>query len=158
VAVITLQQYWTGRDEAFPEDCTLAVRRNAAALLAAVNTLLKCAAEDRVAPGIDEHTWNQVASGWRPPSVNARTSNAGKHSTHITGQGVDLQDHADRRLARWCLRNLDRLEGLGLYMEDPRWTPSWLHLQCVPPASGKRVYIPSSAPALALALPEQQTA
>lgn len=147
-----------GRDEAYAADCTLAVRRNAAALLAAVNTLLRCAAADGVEPGIDEHTRNHVASGWRPAGVNARTSNAGKRSTHISGQGIDLQDLDDRSLARWCLRNLDRLEGLGLYMEDPRWTPSWVHLQSVPPGSGKRVYVPSTAPALAVKLPEQATA
>lgn len=152
--ILTLAQYWNGRDDAYQEECTLAIRRNAAALLAAVNTLLKCAEDDGV-------TALGVSSGWRPQAVNDRTSNAGKHSRHISGEAVDLTDHPDRSLARWCLRNLDRLAGLRLWMEDPRWTGAaaspWVHLQSVPPGSGKRVYVPSSAPALAIALPEQLT-
>jgi hypothetical protein len=153
--VISLEQYWMGRELLHAAELTPPVRKNAVALLFAVNELLRRAALEGVEPGIDEHTGNEVASGWRPLGVNARTSNAAGKSSHIVGLGVDLQDHADRRLARWCLRNLDVLEELGLYMEDPRWSPSWVHLQLRPPGSGKRVYVPSSAPAIALALPEQ---
>jgi hypothetical protein len=156
--ILTLEQYWMGRDGAYPDECTLSVRRNAAAWLAAANTALKCAADDGVEPGVNKHTGNALASGWRPKGVNAETSNAAHLSTHIYGCGGDIQDQVDRRLARWCLRHLDVLEGLGLYMEDPRWTPSWVHWQIVAPGSGKRVYIPSAAPALALALPEQAAA
>jgi hypothetical protein len=152
--IITLAQYYMGRDQAYAEELTLAVARNAAQLLAAVNTLLRCAADDGVEPLADA-SGSCVASGWRPQKVNDRTSNAGKRSPHIWGQAIDPRDHPDRRLARWSLRNLDRLEGLGLYMEDPRWTPSWVHWQSVPPGSGRRVFVPSLAPALALALPEQ---
>lgn len=147
-----------GRDEAYREDLTFEVRRNVLSLLAAVNELLDRAAAEGILPGVDEHTHNHVASGWRPAGVNARTANAGKRSTHISGRGIDLQDLEDRSLARWCLRNLDQLTTLGLWMEDPRWTPSWVHLQIVPPGSGKRVYVPSTSPALASALPEQQAA
>jgi hypothetical protein len=43
-------------------------------------------------------------------------------------------------------------------MKDPQWTPSWVHLQSVPPASGDRVFIPAASPALAEKLPEQRTA
>lgn len=149
--MIDLRSYYSGRDTAYPDELTLDVARNASHLLASVNTLLKCAEADGV-------TAIGVASGWRPRGVNDRTANAAKSSTHITGRGIDLRDHEDRRLARWCLRHLDALEKLSLWMEDPRWTPSWVHLQSVPPGSGKRVYIPSSAPALALALPEQTAA
>jgi len=84
--------------------------------------------------------------------VNARTANAAKASTHLTGQGCDLQDHLDRRLAVWCLRNLYALESIGLWMEDPRWTGGtgnkdpWLHVQTRAPGSGRRVFAPSSAP------------
>jgi hypothetical protein len=146
------------RDAAYPGELTPQIAENASKLLAAVNTLLRCAAEDGIEPALDEITGNAVASGWRPQAVNERTSNAGKASTHLTGRGIDIQDHQDRRLARWCLRNLDRLETLGLYMEAPRWTGGkspWIHLQCIAPASGKRVFIPSSSPPLAIALPEE---
>jgi hypothetical protein len=38
-------------------------------------------------------------------------------------------------------------------IERPQWTPSWLHIQTVAPASGHFLYIPSSAPAKVAALP-----
>jgi hypothetical protein len=74
----------------------------------------------------------------------------------MTGCAVDICDVVpERTLARWCLRNLVFLAEVGLWMEDPRWTPGWVHLQSVPPRSGGRVFIPSAAPALCAALPEQ---
>ena len=33
-------------------------------------------------------------------------------------------------------------------MEDPRWTPTWLHVQTIPPKSGRVVFIPNSSPPL----------
>jgi hypothetical protein len=148
---ITLQQYWNGRDAAYAEDFTLVVQRNAATLLAAVNELLTAAEDEGV-------TALGVASGWRPQALNDRTAHAGKHSKHITGEAVDLEDNQERGLARWCLRNLEMLEVLGLWMERPQWTGGqhpWVHLQSSPPGSGKRVFIPSTAPPLAQALPEE---
>ena len=99
-----------------------------------------------------------MASGWRPAAINDATANAAKLSKHLTGEGIDLRDTGTRDLARWCLRNLDALEEIGLWMEDPQWTPSWVHLQIVPPNSHRRVYCPSSRPPLAARLPEQEGA
>lgn len=154
--MITLTDYWMGRDKAYASSLTPEIRDNAVTTVHLVSALLAEAAADGVTPGIDEHTGTAVASGWRPPEVNARTSNAGAKSTHLTAEGCDLQDTKDRSLARWCLRNLRVLERLGLWMEDPRWTPDWVHLQTRPPGSGKRVYIPSAKPPLAKPLPEQK--
>jgi hypothetical protein len=56
---------------------------------------------------------------------------------------------------RWCLRNLNEMETIGLWMENARWTPTWVHLQTVPPLSGHRVYVPSALPPKAPSLPEQ---
>lgn len=147
--MITLEQFWMGRDEKYQSELTPEIRHNGELLVGKVNNLLAIADVDGV---MVIHT---VASGWRPPAVNDATTNAAANSKHRTGQAVDLVDAGRRALTRWCLRNLDALEDLGLWMEDPRWTPSWLHLQLVPPASGRRVYIPSTAPALAAALIEQ---
>lgn len=158
---ITLSQYWFGRDKQFPADFTPEIQANAAELLRRVNLLLAMAEREGVEPGADQVTKTAVAGPWRPPAVNERTANAGKKSTHMTGEGVDLQDHQDRRLARWCLRNLVVLEALGLWMEDPRWTAGknrddpWVHLQSRAPGSGKRVYVPSTAPPQSPPLPEQ---
>jgi hypothetical protein len=123
-----------------------------------VNRALELAAADGVEPGIDEKTGNYVASGWRPQAINERTSNAAQLSTHLIGEACDLQDTPQRDLARWALRNLDRLEQIGLWMEDPRWTPDWVHWQTRPPHSGLRVYRPSMHEPLVAALPEQRIA
>lgn len=157
--MISLDHYWMGRDSEHPADLTDEVKGNAQLLVERVNRLLASAADEHVEPGIDAHTGTVVASGWRPKTVNDGTANSGKNSRHIIGLAVDLRDYPpERSLARWCLRNQDLLEEIGLWMEDPRWTPSWVHLQSVPPGSGRRVYVPSTAPALAVALPEQRIA
>lgn len=159
MARITLADYWMGRDASHAHELTAEIRANAESLVAKVNTLLAFAEADGVEPGIDQRTGTHVASGWRPAGVNSRTRNAAAASKHITGNGVDLQDEPETRpLARWCLRNLDALADVGLWMEDPRWTGGpdpWVHLQRVPPKSGRHVYIPSAAPPTAQALVEQ---
>jgi hypothetical protein len=35
-----------------------------------------------------------------------------------------------------------KLESYGLFREDPDWTKGWVHLQSVPPVSGKRTFQP----------------
>jgi hypothetical protein len=156
---ITPKHYWMGRDETHAAELTPEIRANGEELVRRISLLLGFAEADGVTPGYDQVTGTHIAGGWRPRGVNARTANAGKNSTHITGQGVDVQDTPSRDLARWCLANLDALETCGLYMERPQWTAGannddpWCHFQSVPPKSGKRVYIPSNAPAQAAALP-----
>lgn len=126
---------------------------NAETLLDKINQLLVAAAADGVSPGVDQISGNAFSSGWRPAHVNARTSNAGKHSLHIICRAGDLQDNIARDLAVWCIKNLPVLERIGLWMEDPRWTAGtnrrdpWVHVQDVAPGSGRRVFVPSIAPA-----------
>jgi len=84
------------------------------------------------------------AGGFRPQ--NSTTGAA--RSAHKTAHAVDVFD-ATRNFAAWCMAHLDRLREHGLYIEDPRWTPGWVHLQDVPPRSGKLCYIPAPTPALA---------
>ena len=134
--MITLAEYLMGRDLKFA--CSTEVLQNASQVVTRTNELKE------LYGGLDEG----VASGWRPSAVNDATCNAAKTSTHITGQALDTRD-THRVFAKWCLQNLDKLEAIGLWMEDPRWTPTWVHLQTVPPKSGKRVYIPSTKPPLA---------
>lgn len=148
--------YFMGRDLAYPQRLTDEIRTNAAELLGRVNLLLTWALRDNVRPALDARTVSHVASGWRPPEINDATANAAKQSRHLTGEAIDLRDNGTRDLARWCLRNLDALEEIGLWMEDPQWTPTWLHLQIVPPSSRRRVYCPSSKPPLVARLPEQE--
>ena len=148
--MITLAHYWMGRDRSHAAELTDAIRRNAAITVERVNWLLMVST---LTPAIDQITGTHVASGWRPAAVNARTANAASASTHMTGEGCDLQDHPDRRLARWAVSHIDDLARIGLWIEDPRFTGGrtnndpWLHVQTRAPRSGRRVYVPSTAPA-----------
>lgn len=133
--MISLETYFMGRDLTHADELTDEVMANARITVERVNDLLARANRSDI---------TTVRSGWRPTGVNADTQNSATHSRHITGQAVDLPDN-DRTLATWCVDNLDDLEAIGLWIEDPRWTPTWLHVQIVPPKSGKLVYIPSTA-------------
>jgi hypothetical protein len=124
-----------GRDATHAEELTSDIQRNAQVTVDRANQLLARAGR----PDIDT-----VSSGWRPQGLNDATSHSSKTSNHITAQAVDLPD-PDRLLADWCVDNLDVLTEIGLWMEDPRWTPTWVHVQTVPPKSGKLVYIPSTS-------------
>ena len=135
--MIDLTIYFKGRDIKYAEEMTSDILRNSEITVARVNELLMRAGRS------DVHTVN---SGWRPQGVNDATANAAKGSKHLSAEAVDLPD-ADRSLCGWAVDNLDILAEIGLWIEDPRWTPTWLHAQIVPPKSGKRVFIPSTAPA-----------
>lgn len=153
---ISIADYFMGRDIRYASQLTPDIRARAAQTVERVNQLLARAELDGIEPARDQVTRTAVASGWRTPAINDATANSATGSNHLTGAAVDLQDDGDRHLARWCLANLDVLEEIGLWMERPQWTGGadpWVHLQIVPPKSGHRVYIPSSSPALAEALP-----
>jgi hypothetical protein len=147
--MITLKKYWMGRDRTHGRELTHEIIQNAQVTVDKANELLE---RFEAETGIVIDT---VASGWRPPAVNGNTKNAATGSRHLTARAVDLRDTPERDLARWCLRNLKALEDIELWMEDPQWTPSWVHLQIKTPGSGRRVYVPSTKPALAAKLREQ---
>lgn len=159
--MITLDQFWMGRDKTHAAELTDAVRVNALHTVMRVNDLLERAKQD----GIEVDT---IASGWRPTAVNAETPNAAPSSKHMTGEACDVKDDEHRFFARWCLEHTapichqegtpDLLQEIGLWMENPMWTPTWVHLQIVPPHSGRRIFVPSENPPLAAALPEQERA
>lgn len=134
--MITLTDYKMGRDKQYPKEWTPELEKNAKELLDKVNMFL-------LKLGVKKA---KVNSGWRPAAINDATSNAAKSSTHMTGKGIDLGD-ADGKLWELVVKNLEEAKRLGLYFEDKRWTSTWVHIQCVPPKSGNRIYIPSSAPA-----------
>jgi hypothetical protein len=141
--VITLQAYWMGRDETDAGELTPDIRDNAQRTVTRWRALLEITGNQGLEPPIGGWCW---ASGWRPADVNARTPGGAAFSKHRTGEAGDVRDAVDRRLARWCLQNLDVLDAIGLWMERPQWTPTWVHLQIVPPRSGKRVFIPNNNP------------
>lgn len=84
----------------------------------------------------------RVSSGYRPPGINAAVGGATK-SHHQFCAAADLAD--PHGLVRaYVLANLSVCQRLGLYAEDFRWTPGWVHIQIYPPGSGKRIFVPNA--------------
>lgn len=137
--MITIANYFMGRDVAFPGEVTPQMRDNAADMVARANMLLEHFGQVR-----------SVNSGWRPRDLNANTPGAAHNSPHIMCNAVDLEDR-DGELDKFCMANPDLLTLIGLWMEHPEATPHWCHVQRVPPLSGKRVFIPNASIALRLA-------
>jgi hypothetical protein len=133
--MITAEDYFGHQSHV--EEPAQEVRDNAAELLPRVNTLLARAA----AEGIECAATPKLNSGWRPAAYNATVPGAALHSKHITGQAADIGD-PDGLLDDWCVRNLEVLADIGLWLEHPLSTKGWTHVQCVPPRSGNRVFYP----------------
>jgi hypothetical protein len=110
---------------------------NAQLLLPKVNALLERAA----AAGVDCAVDPIVNSGWRPASYNATVPNAAVLSKHITGEAIDVRD-PEGMLDDWCVRNLEVLAEIGLWLEHPLSTKGWCHVQSVAPRSGNRMFYP----------------
>lgn len=135
--MITKAELLMGRDTKYPEDYTKEISDNLDVLLEKINVIRKAYGKPM-----------NVSSGWRPAAVNSTVLNAAKASKHQTGLAVDIQD-LDGKLFQWCLANLSLLQSLDLFLEDKRWTPTWTHLGIGAPGSGKRIFVPSAAPAIA---------
>ena len=65
----------------------------------------------------------------------------------MRGLAVDFRDQ-DGALRNWCLANLALLHRNGVWLEDFKWTPTWVHMQIVAPGSGKRIYPPRKSGAM----------
>lgn len=82
-----------------------------------------------------------VTSGWRPTSYNAKIGGA-KNSAHITCEAIDIKD-VNGEIATWlCDENFDLLQELDLYIENPAFTKTWVHIQTRPTRSGSRIFKP----------------
>lgn len=142
--MISLADYWMGRDAAHPLDMTPAIDKAARLTVSLVNALLVEATSAGVYQAtLSPRSGTQLASGWRPPAVNAATKNASPTSLHMTGQAADVYDHGDK-LDAWLMQPPGQaaLERIGLWLEHPDFTPEWCHLQVIPPGSGRRVFRP----------------
>ena len=128
--MLSIQDYWMGRDRKYPDSLTQEIEGNALELIARANLLLKEFGQER-----------KINSGWRPPEVNGKTPGAAPMSKHMQGLAIDLAD-PEGDLDEWCMDNLEALERIGLWMEHPACTKGWAHFQSVPPKSGKRVFYP----------------
>jgi hypothetical protein len=127
--MITLQKYLTQHSAI--EDVPPEVAEAGDELLGKVNALL----EHPDCPNPNA----ELRSGYRPPAYNAKTKGAASKSTHMFGHGIDVADN-DGAIDAWLTDEI--LEQYGLYREHPNATSTWVHLQDVPPGSGRRTYIP----------------
>lgn len=80
-------------------------------------------------------------SGYRSPEDQARINPKAPKSKHMECAAIDIGDK-DHNFRYFCLNNLHHLVELGLYMEDPSSTYNWIHLQIIPPKSGRRIFLP----------------
>jgi hypothetical protein len=153
-ASLTLEQY-AGPYLAHP-DFTTERRANATHMIECVNAVIGMAEADGIVFETNPHTGCLISGdgngGFRPQSCRIGAPD----SAHKQGQGIDIRDTAGRHFARWCLQNVARLKAAGICaIENPRWTPTWVHLQTRPVPSGHFAFIPSASPPLAPPLPEQ---
>ncbi len=128
--MITMRDYFMGRDVTHAVELTEELQTNAAETVRRVNALFVAFGEER-----------GVRSGWRPRGINANTPGAAVNSKHMTCQACDLMDD-DGDLDEWALDNPQVLVDIGLWQEHPSATKGWAHFQIVPPKSGKRVFYP----------------
>lgn len=128
-----MQELTMGRDVLYPKDFTKEVQANLKVLHEKINIVREKYGKPMIVP-----------SGWRPQTVNDATPGAAKASKHIIGLAVDIYDE-DGTLWKWVIENLQLMQDLGIYLEDKRFTNTWVHFQIGPPKSGKRIFKPSSA-------------
>lgn len=62
-------------------------------------------------------------------------------SQHLKGTACDFAD-SDGALKAFVKANVPLLESIGLWCEALESTPTWLHVQTVPPKSGARFFKP----------------
>lgn len=140
--MITLTDYFMGRDVTHGHLLGSDLRHNAGIMVELANKLLVLAKTAGVSLESSPRTGTIVSSGWRPPDINAGTPGAAVRSLHMRCQALDLYD-PDGDLDEWLLASAETvLKDLGLWLEHPAATKGWAHIQSVPPRSGRRVFYP----------------
>lgn len=139
--MITLVDYFMGRRETFPLSLTPTIENNAVRTVGIANELIVLAKGAGFVVKPNPRTGSLVSSGWRPPQINTKAGGAAR-SCHLSGEAIDLYD-PDGKLDEFCLAASHWvLRELGLWLEDPKATPGWCHVQTKPPRSGRRVFLP----------------
>lgn len=137
---ITMADYWMGRDRSHSLELSVATRDNAFRTVDLANKLIGHLLKGGIV--FNEHpNGTLVASGWRPASINSATPGAAKNSLHMTGLAIDIYD-PQGHIDNWLLQNPQPLIDIGLWQEHPSSTPTWCHVQTLPPRSGNRVFYP----------------
>lgn len=66
-----------------------------------------------------------VTSGARCPTYNRKIGSTARNSAHCEGIAVDFMRTGE--LLAFLEQHLDKY---NLWMEDPRYSPNWLHVDC----------------------------
>lgn len=82
-----------------------------------------------------------INSGLRSQADQQRINPKAPKSKHLLGQAADIRD-VDGAFWKWCMINMDFMVEVGFWFEDKSATPTWCHIQTVPPRSGKRIFLP----------------
>ena len=81
-----------------------------------------------------------ITSGYRSREHNAKIGGS-PNSAHCVCQAADFAD-SSAELKNWLLQNIAVLTACELYCEDFSATPTWVHIQSRPVASGNRIFKP----------------
>lgn len=81
-----------------------------------------------------------ITSGVRSQTEQLLISPDHPHSYHVIGAAVDIKD--DGRIFEWCKDHKGAVTELGIYLENERCDPGHLHIQILPPRSGKFIFNP----------------
>jgi uncharacterized protein YcbK (DUF882 family) len=111
--MILPRDYLMGRDKIYPINLNQAL--NMANLLSRVNHLIGSLK-------IDAH----LSSGYRPGHFN-KAAGGSARSGHLTCEAIDLIDH-DGSVGQMLRNNVKLLEEYGLFLENPEFTKTWVHL------------------------------
>lgn len=130
--MITMDELLQGRDKKYPNDFTDEIKENLEKLLPVMNIIRTAYGKPMI-----------VNSGWRPAAINEATPGAAKNSAHCLGLACDIAD-PDGELMKWVLDNLELMKENGIYLEDFRYTNTWVHFGLRRPSSGKRIFIPNA--------------
>ena len=137
--MITLTQY-AGLHKDAP-DWTRPRQATALVLLDKVNALMMRALADGIVIAVNPKTQSEISGelygGFRPQDCPIGAPG----SSHKMGKAVDVFDPRCK-FAAWCVRNKSELANAGLYMENPKVTPGWVHLQTTVVPSGNVIFNP----------------
>jgi len=130
--MITRDDFFMGRDKAYPNELTPEIEACAKTTIERANLLLARFRQDT-----GDTYARKVNSGWRPAAVNAATPGAARKSKHVLGQAIDIDDD-NGALDEWLMspEGEQAMREIGLWHEHPSDTDGWAHVQTVPPGSG----------------------
>jgi hypothetical protein len=115
------------------------IEANATALLEKVNVFIEFLKDGTYLP-IDYEI--KVNSGWRSPAYNEKLREEGLaacavHSNHMTGHAIDI---GGNEIIKLCEEFPYLLQKHELHAEAGADTPTWTHLQNLPPGSGVLIF------------------